>query len=413
MEDQNPISVKDLNDKIKNIIGKELKDTIRVQGEISNLKISGANTWFTLKDTESSISSVFWRKKLDQNDGDLVIIEGKITFYPKSGTYQISVSKIENTGVGNLHKNYDKLKKEFDDKGYFNKKRALPENINRIGILTATGGDALNDVLYRLKENKYVGEIIIKNCNVQGQNCSTSVTAGINYFVQLNKPEKPIDVLVVTRGGGSFEDLMGYSSPDIMRALYDCPIITISAVGHNNDYMLSDFVADFRASTPTDAGNLISMPQVTRRETLLKITNGMKQMKSILVARVDVYENKFKDLQQQVIDIDPMKMIDTKINKFSTLKTELTKSITNKIDKCLYELEKLGYKSSEYDYENILKKGYTIVTTQENDLVYTKERFEDLMKNNIKLNIIFVDGELCINDVITRTQEDGEKRKKK
>ena len=264
----NSITVSELNTKIKDVIVENMSDIIRVKGEISNIKISNKNIYLALKDESSSISVIYWSGVDTLNDkvqnGDDVIVTGKINCFHKQGTYQIICSKIEKIGIGNLHEKYESLKKSFHQKGYFSKKRQIPNKINRIAILTSTEGAALQDVLYVLKSNSFSGEVVIKNCFVQGQNCPESIKSGIEYFNKLHKI-KYFDILLITRGGGSFEDLMGYSSKEAVRAIYDSPIITISAVGHEVDCMLSDMAADYRAPTPSIAGEVISSIQKKKK----------------------------------------------------------------------------------------------------------------------------------------------------
>ena len=251
----NIISVSDLTDLIKDAIKINFDKGISIIGEISNYKSSKGHIYFTLKDTDSSINTIVWSymsKKINikLENGSKVIVTGIINIFNKAGTYNLIAHDIKSVGVGDLHQEYLKLKEHYDKLGYFkdDHKKKLPLKINKVGIITASDGAALQDFLYVLKKNNYNGEIYIKNCLVQGKGCPNNVAKCIELLDEMN-----LDVIVLARGGGSFEDLFGFSDKKVIETVYNCVTLVISAIGHEVDFMLSDFVADISASTPSNA----------------------------------------------------------------------------------------------------------------------------------------------------------------
>lgn len=397
---ENIISVNQLNDIIKQIITDKLSSVIKVKGEISNMKLSNNNVYFTLKDDISSISAVLWsRLNTDKADkfknGDDVIVTGKITCYTKQGNYQITASKIERIGIGNLHEQYEKLKNDYQKSGYFSKKREFPKYVNRIGILTSSDGAALQDVLYVLNSNKFYGDIYIKNCFVQGNLCPKSVKDGIEYFNKLNN-ESTIDLLLITRGGGSFEDLMGYSSEEIVKSIYNSNIFTISAVGHEIDWMLSDLAADCRAPTPSIAGEMISTVQKRKRDMLTDINSKLEKFRMLIDNKINNYVDKILSSKNMLNVLNPANCIDKELDKIRKCREIYTNKIYSRIDQLLESCINLKRTNDKYSSDKTFEKGYVAIIDDENNLISDKKTFKNMIKKKQKLKIIFVDGEYDI-----------------
>jgi len=397
VKDVNEIyTVKELNEMIKSTINSNMMANIMVQGEISNLKYSGNGAFLTLKDANSSIQGIMWNKKSGLKNGDLVIATGNIDFYTKSGSCNMKIHTITNIGNGDLHEKYMQLKDLFEKEGLFARKRTLPNNISRIAILTASEGAALQDILFVLRNNNYNGEIIVKNCCVQGTMCPSSVKVGVEYFTEYNK-NKPIDVLILGRGGGSFEDLMGFSHKDVVKAINMCPIITISAVGHEVDFMLSDFAADIRAPTPSIAGEYVSSMYKTRRNNIVNFENNISKMKSIILSKISGYGDTLIMLKRTLDIIDPLDIINNKINMLKSFESKIYDKITQQIQKYKHNVDKLDREQNNYDYNEYMKKGYSIVMTSDGNLINSKDTFTDMIKSKQKLKILFSDGEVILN----------------
>lgn len=258
------ISVSNLNNIIKDKVKKNFYNIFSVIGEVSNKKICNGNIYFSLKDEKSNINSILWKSINNQliknnisfQNGDKVTVKGKLDFYQKNGSLSLIIFDLKNNNMmGDLYLKYQKLKKKYSEKGYFDEKNKLtiPSVIFNIGLVTSKEGAAIQDILFVLKNNFIFSKVFVYNCRVQGDKCHSEVCDGINYF-----QNKKIDLIIVSRGGGSYEDLFEFSHKSIIKTIYKSKIFTISAVGHQIDYMLSDFVSDYRAPTPSIAGEFVS-----------------------------------------------------------------------------------------------------------------------------------------------------------
>lgn len=395
MSNANPVSVSELNEIIKVVFTQQFSDAIYVQGEICNLKKNNGNMYFSLKDDTSNVNCVFWRSGNNNYDnGDKVIITGKLTFYAKQGTYQITVNNIIKSGVGDINTKYDKLKEDFNNKGYFSKKREFPKEINNVGILTSLEGAALQDILYVLKTYNFSGNIYIKNCLAQGVNCPKSVKEGIEYFNEFNKKTK-LDVLIIARGGGSIEDLFGYSSEEVVKAIYETQIFTISAIGHEIDTMLSDFAADCRAPTPSISAELLVKNKKEQYNIIAKKAEKLKQIEYTILSKMQSYMSQIQYLENKCNRKNPQYIITQEINKLEDIKKRIKEKIILNIRDVMYDIEKVKFKNNSHNINKNLKKGYVIIVDEENNLINTKQDFEN-KKQNGKIKIMFSDGDYLL-----------------
>jgi exodeoxyribonuclease VII large subunit len=308
----------------------EIKDTYTIKGELHNYSKRNQNIFAAIKDKTSSIDIILWNSSEDYNNGDEVEIIGKINFFKKTSKINIQVITIKKLGIGNEFKIYEKLKLEFKELGYFDRKKLLPSTINSIGIVTSKDGAALQDVLYVLKNGGYNGNIIIKDCLVQGVNAPNSIKEAIHSF---NEDSNIVDILLITRGGGSLEDLMSFSSKEVVKAIYDCNIFTISAVGHEVDSMLSDFVADLRAPTPSIGAQII-LNEYKKKFLIYKDAEQvLSKILFELKSRINIVKKQFpkkEDLIDNIIK-SRLKVIYDEIRiRFKMLKNNFEK-IKNKI----------------------------------------------------------------------------------
>lgn len=385
-----PLSVIELNELIKiNLSGSF--DKISVKGEITNIKKSNGNLYFTLKDDMAFISCIYWRCKDDVKNGDLVVIDGKITCFTKQGTYQITVNTITNSGVGDINIKYQQMKDDFEKKSYFTKKRPFPQKINNIGILTSLEGAALQDILYVLNNNNFTGNVYVKNCFVQGVNCPKSVKEGIEYFNKLNN----VDILVIARGGGSVEDLIGYSSEEIVKAIYTSQLFTISAIGHEVDTMLSDFAADYRAPTPSIAGETIIKYQKKESDDILKYHEKIKEISYSIKSKINNYELFIGQLENRYKNLDPVNLINQEIEILSQIQRKIKDKINHNLYEATHEIDKMKIKNNMFNTHNIMNQGYVIITDHDNNLISSVNDFKDKI-TKIPLKIIFPDGEYFI-----------------
>lgn len=399
MDVSNALSVGELNELIKKVLTNALNTKIYVKGEISNIKKYGKGFYFSLKDENSLVSAVCWDKNSDEyHNGEKVVVSGKISCYTKNGIYQLTVYTIDKTGVGELYVKYDQLKKTLEEKSYFSKKREMPSKIKRIGILTSLEGAALQDILYVLRTNNYVGDIYIKNCIVQGSGCPPSVKTGIIYFNQLNI-NIPFDALIIARGGGSLEDLMGYSTEEVVETIYKSDIFTISAIGHEIDTMLSDYAADFRAPTPSIAGETIIKIQKKEYDLLHGIQEKIQQIKDTINNKIISYTEKLENLEKIHNSFSPKNIIENEISKLEKITVSIRDKILSNLHNMLTEIDKLKYKNSMYDINKIMKSGYVLVTNQNGDLISSTVEFKKELNADSQLKLVFSDGEVNLTEI--------------
>ncbi len=396
-------TVSEISNEIKTFLAINIPNKLIVEGEISNFKISNGNLFFTLKDEESSISIVSWyfEKYFDIDgisNGDKVQVHGKLVCYSKNGSYSLQIFKIEKKGVGDLHTSYEKLKQEFKKKGYFNEenKRQFPDNIKNIGIITSPEGAALQDILFVLKKNKFQGKVYIKRCMVQGNMCPSSIVDSIKFMncfkIKEGKSKKKLDLLMVTRGGGSFEDLMGYSDEKVLEAIHDSGIFVMSAVGHEVDFMLSDFVADCRAPTPSIGAEIISKKQKDVLDKLNEIDEFFsQQLKTKIIHFIEIYRHKLDMLQ--IKNTNPEEIISSKIKNLNNMEELFENHLKKVIENYFRKINNLEKNLEKYNMEKVNNYGMVQVYIKNNDnyeICNSIKFLEDNKKKTFKL--IFDDG---------------------
>jgi exodeoxyribonuclease VII large subunit len=253
-------SVSEVTERIRDVLESELRD-VWVEGEISNLKIASSGHWyFSLKDDKAQLRAVVWKNsarriRFQPKDGLKVVARGGIRVYAPRGEYQISVELLEPLGKGSLQQAFEDLKKRLEQEGLFDprRKRPLPLLPRRIGVVTSPTGAVVRDIL-RVLERRYANlEVLIYPARVQGNEATREIVEGVRTLGGM----AGLDVLMVARGGGSIEDLWAFNEEAVARALAASPIPTISAVGHETDFTIADFVADVRAPTPSAAAELV------------------------------------------------------------------------------------------------------------------------------------------------------------
>ncbi|MBR5954555.1 MAG: exodeoxyribonuclease VII large subunit, partial [Methanobrevibacter sp.] len=273
--DETYITVSEVTDYIGEIIGSDLNlRHIFIKGELSNVRLyPSGHLYFTLKDDGSQIKGVMFGARYKLNfrpkDGMKVLIEGKIEVYKKNGLYQLYANKISRDGLGDLHQRYLELKEKLDKEGLFDEshKKKIPNFPIRIGVITAQNGAAIRDIITTIERRWPLCEVILFPSLVQGDKAAENIVYQIKRSERFN-----LDTLIVGRGGGSIEDLWSFNEEIVARAIYDCNTPVISAVGHEIDFTIADFVADLRAATPTAAAEIAVPPYG-------EIKNGVNQLK--------------------------------------------------------------------------------------------------------------------------------------
>ena len=415
-ENNDAYSVTDLNTLIKNVLTDIFEQQMTVEGEISNIKFANNNLFLTLKDMSSSIQVIFWsfdkyKKYTKTHDtsftnGDMVKVTGSLTCFIKSGSYNINAKKIIKSGLGDLHTEYEKLRDTYNKLGYFDvdKKKILPKNITKLGIITAPEGAALQDILYVLNKNKYKGKIVVKRANVQGNLCPSTVAQSIEYLNNWKDTDnKQVDAILVSRGGGSFEDLMGYSHPLILEALHKSNIFTISAVGHEVDTMLSDHVADLRAPTPSIAAEIITKQQKIITDVVESGMTVAKMTEITLDNKLMFLQHKLDTIATKLIS--PISKIEMEQSKLLNMAKNAKEFIDFKMHKLSSHLSKIYGIAEKHNTNAYLEDGYTIITDMNSGKLCTS------VTNIIigqKLNLIFKDGDAEI--IVNRINSNNEQR---
>lgn len=257
----NVMSVIQLNTYIKRKFEQDfVLKNLSVEGELSNFKRhSSGHLYFTLKDEKAAVSCVMFRTYTggldrDLRDGVKVVVKGSVSLYEKTGQFQVYVRSIEKAGIGELYVLFEKLKRKLSEEGLFDEsiKKTIPKYANKIGIITSSTGAAIRDIVQVAKRRNPYAELVLYPSLVQGGNAKENIVRGIEYF----NAQDDVDVMIVGRGGGSIEDLWPFNEEVVARAIVDSKIPIISAVGHETDFTISDFVSDLRAPTPSAAAEL-------------------------------------------------------------------------------------------------------------------------------------------------------------
>lgn len=304
---------------------------IFLKGEISNFKLhTRGHLYFTIKDENSRINAIMFASQANKlnfmpSDGMKIMVTGRVSVYEATGGYQIYVEDMIQDGVGNLYIEYEKLKKKLASEGLFDasKKKKIPKFPETIGIITAPTGAAIKDILSTIKRRWPITKTILFPSLVQGASAAPEIVA------QIKKAEEyPLDVLIVGRGGGSIEDLWCFNDEEVARAIYECPIPIISAVGHEIDFTIADYVADLRAPTPTGAAEM-AVPNQTdfynyMRQINLRLHKAMKNY-------LEVSQEKLDNLRNSYILKNPISMYQIKEQKFDTLYEKLCLVMKNRI----------------------------------------------------------------------------------
>ena len=302
---------------------------VYLKGEISNFKAhSRGHLYFTIKDENTRINAIMFsthasKLKIAPLDGMKVLLTGKISVYEPSGNYQIYVESLEEDGVGNLYIAFEELKKKLEKEGLFDKskKKKIPLIPERIGIITAPTGAAIKDILSTLKRRWPLAETILFPSLVQGKEAASDIVKNI----ELSK-NYDLDVLIVGRGGGSIEDLWCFNEEIVARAIYDLNIPVISAVGHEIDFTICDFVADLRAPTPTGAAEL-AVPNIN------DIINFLTQLKIRTINSInnilDFKKKSLLNLKNNYILKNPLTIYQIKEEKFDNLLNRLINTQKN------------------------------------------------------------------------------------
>lgn len=322
------ITISQINNFIKRIFdGTSYLQKVYLRGEISNFKRhTSGHLYLTLKDSESRISAIMFRSMASKltfapEDGMNVLVEGRISVYPAGGNYQIYIDKMEQDGIGNLYVEFERLKKKLNQEGLFNQehKKPIPKFPRKIGIVTAPTGAAIKDILSTIARRFPLCETILFPSLVQGVMAKEDIVKNIK-----KANEYDLDVLIVGRGGGSIEDLWAFNEEIVARAIYESRIPVISAVGHEVDVTIADYVADKRAPTPTGAAEM-AVPTVEEVKNLF-LTKQI-EVSNAFLTKLNEEKHHLHRLASSFILKNPIVLYDVKIQKLDSLIDQLKKAM--------------------------------------------------------------------------------------
>ena len=334
--------------------------TVYLKGEISNFKNhTSGHLYFTLKDENSRILAVMFRRDASKinfipKDGSNVLVVGKISLYEASGQYQIYVNEMIEDGVGNLYVEFEKLKKKLGEKGYFDEKykKEIPKYPKRIGVITASTGAAIRDIITTINRRYTLAEIILFPCLVQGENAKEDIVKNIKLADTYD-----LDTIILGRGGGSIEDLWAFNEEIVADAIFKANTPIISAVGHEIDFTISDFVSDLRAPTPTAAAELA----VPNKEDLKALIMQYKQRISKNIINIlNMNKQRLEYILNSYIIKNPETIYEAKMQKVDILTEKLIMYMNNILDNKGYKFTSLLDKMEALSPIKTLKRGYSI-----------------------------------------------------
>jgi exodeoxyribonuclease VII large subunit len=416
---------------------------VKIKGEVSGLAIKNGIAYLKIKENDDVINAIIFNNayrqlKIKPQDGLEVVVSGKITTYSKRGisSYQIQVDNIELAGEGALLALFEKLKKQLQEEGLFDNrfKKIISKYPRNIIIITSIHGAVIRDILRVYKDNGYPINISIYDVSVQGVKCPTEISEAVDRINLIEETNnlRP-DIILIARGGGSLEDLWGFNDERLVRSVFNSTIPIVSAVGHETDNTLIDFVSDLRAPTPTGAANLL-FPKIYEIESLIE--NNQRLLFSNLNDKMEKHGMKHRQLENMIdymglnfiTDMNlQFEKINSKISKQSLLTNILSKKIEFESNLDFFSREKMKYIKGQRDnmtrrfdrifnqihsilplqkqqleglqrilqslnYKNILKRGYTLIRGTDKEIIGSK--YESKSYNSF--NILFSDGEINV-----------------
>ncbi|MFN1835958.1 exodeoxyribonuclease VII large subunit [Balneola sp. MJW-20] len=358
-------SVSELTHKIKDLLEQNFVD-ILVEGECSNVKQSrNGHIYFVLKDDTAQLPCVIWRSTaerlgLDLRDGQQIVAGGDIQVYPPHGKYQMIVSLVQQAGIGKLQQAFEKLKEKLKSEGLFedDHKKPLPSFPQKIGVVTSSTSAAFQDIRSTLEKRWPVAEIHLYHASTQGMNAAPEIVKGIQYF----SDSASVDVVIIGRGGGSLEDLWPFNEESVARAVYASRVPIISAVGHEVDFSISDFVADSRAATPTHAA-VLAVPDIN--EIRFQIEDYSRKLEQQTLGAITLYKERVASLSRS----HALRVVQQKMEQAKSRITSLTQNmeyrLSNRIRDHKEKLTGFRHILEMNDPNEALKKGYVRVLQDE------------------------------------------------
>ena len=388
MPDQIPFSfdvasVSDITQQIKQLLESSFRDVL-VEGEISNVNQSrNGHYYFTVKDDNAQLPCVIWRSTAERqgvklSDGQQVVLGGDIQVYAPHGRYQMIVSLVQQAGIGRLQQKFEELKEKLQKEGLFDDvhKKALPSFPTHIGVITSSTGAAFHDIRSTFEQRWPLATLYLHHASVQGLNSAGELVDAIQAMQQ----QPDIDVLIIGRGGGSLEDLWPFNEEKVARAIFECTIPVISAVGHEVDFSISDFVADSRAATPTQAA-MIAAPDIN--DLRMQIDDYTTGIESFLKTKIDKYKEYVYRLGHSHALLKVRDKLVNQKNRVTSLHEKMQHRQQALFMNRRSSLNDLIYQLEKYNPNEPLERGFARVW-QDKEWVRSKSSFDKKRKTEIE-----------------------------
>ncbi len=385
----NPITVSEINAYVKAYLdGNPMLNNLFVRGEISNFKRhSSGHCYMSLKDDNSVIKAVMFKFSamsltFEPENGMKVIVNARLSSYERDGVYQLYINEMEPDGLGSLHIRFEQLKAKLEKEGLFDTfhKKEIPAYPSKLGVVTSPTGAALKDILNIITRRYPLCEVIVYPALVQGEGAHKTIIDGLLYFEKIRP-----DTIIIGRGGGSAEDLWCFNEEELARAIYNCTVPVISAVGHETDYTISDLVADLRAPTPSAAAEL-AVPSAA--ELKKHLHNTKERLSSGIINNLNGYKQRLDFVKQSRIFKLPAFLTETKILELNGISDKLILTYEKIVSNKKEEFEKMCASLDALSPLKILKRGYAFVENENKDII---ESISKISKGSI-LKLNFSDG---------------------
>lgn len=395
------LDISEANSYIKRILSNDpILYNLKVKGEISNFKVhTSGNVYLSLKDENSKLNCVIFKNNYDSNlqlnNGVKVIANGYISVYERDGSYQLYINSVEIEGIGNLYIEFNKLKEKLSKEGLFDQKykKAIPKIPNSVGVVTSQTGAVIRDIINVIKRRYPKVSIKLYPVNVQGDKSKYDICEGIKFFNERNN----VDTIIVGRGGGSIEELWSFNEEIVARAVFESKIPIISAVGHETDFTICDFVSDMRAPTPSAAAE-IATPSLD--DINYKLKNIKNRMNKSLINNIQVNEYKLNSTFDKINGYLESYIIRDKIIQLDKIYDKISSEIENNIYAKTEKLSNIGAILHNLSPLATIDRGYSIVQ-KDGEVINSVQELK--FKDNI--DIVLKDGNIeCIVEKI-KTKE--------
>ena len=364
--ERRPVTVTELNGQVKTLLDSDprLADVL-VRGELSNYKIySSGHHYFTLKDAGSSLRCVMFRGEASRlrfrpDNGMGVTCAGRVSVYPRDGAYQLYVAQMRPEGAGDLYLAYEQLKARLQEEGLFDRehKKPIPAMPERIAVITSGSGAAVRDVIRILGKRWPLSRVIVLPVRVQGTEAPAEIVGAIRYANRY----RVADLIITGRGGGSIEDLWAFNDERVARAIYDSEIPVISAVGHEPDVTISDFVADLRAATPSNAAELAVPDRQDVEDSLLLLDRRGRQ---VMAKKLESARSRLQELSSRPVMRSPLALVDQRREDLDRLSRDLLGAQERILSGKKQEYVRLAAALDAMSPLKVLSRGFSVTTDQ-------------------------------------------------